>query len=42
VNRAKSGRIIRLPLAEINPWPKDGLGLNDFALGAGKAGFVFS
>jgi hypothetical protein len=32
VIRAKSGRIIRPSLAEINPWAKDGLGLDDFAL----------
>ena len=31
--RAKSGRIIRRSLAEINPWAKDGLGENDLALG---------
>ena len=30
--RAKSGRIIRRSLAEINPWAKDGLGENDLAL----------
>jgi len=30
--RAKSRRIIRRSLAEINPWAKDGLGLDDFAL----------